>query len=258
MVIASQALTALIPLLLLAATLAPADRRDIVAQGFVRRFELSGNAAEAVTEVFARPAGGSSIGVLSVVILVFSAVSLARRLQRLYQDAWRLAPVAGVRGSLMTFVGLAALLLQIALLYLARSALRALPMDWLLSVTVSILTGVLLWICVPWLLLDGRVHWRRLVPSGVLASVCGAAYSVASTIYMPRMMETNSERYGLFGVTLALVGWLLAVALILVIATVIGAEFDRSQGWLARRVRTLLGTEEDLGRTVSPTKDDAA
>jgi membrane protein len=249
MVIAAQALTALIPLLLLVSTLAPADRRDIVSQALVRRFELSGNAADAVRQVFAQPAGASSIGVLSVVILVFSGVSLARRMQRMYQDAWRVEPVSGARGSLNTFLGLGALLMEIALLYLVRSLLRSLPMDQLLGLPVSILTGLLLWTCIPWLLLDGRVHWRRLVPGGLLASVCGAAYTVASTIYMPRLMETYSERYGLFGVTLALVGWLLCVSLILVGATVVAAEFDRSEGWFARRVRSWLG--------VSSAKDDA-
>lgn len=245
MVIASQGLTALIPLLLLVSTLAPADRRDVVARAFIRRFELTGNAAEAVREVFTRPVGTSSIGALSVVILVFSGVSLARRVQRMYQDAWRLGGVAGVRGKLTMFVGLGALLLQIALLYLARSALRSLPMDWLLSVTGSLLAGFVLWIGIPWLLLDGRLHWRRLVPSAVLASLCGAAYSAASTVYMPRMMESYSERYGLFGVTLALVGWLLCISLILVIVTVIGAEFDRSEGRIARQVRRWLGTDAD-------------
>ncbi|MFG1813642.1 YhjD/YihY/BrkB family envelope integrity protein [Kribbella sp. NPDC049174] len=249
MVIASQALTALIPLLLLVSSLAPADRRDLVSRALIRRFELSGNAADAVREVFARPVGTSSIGLLSVVILLFSGVSLARRIQRMYRDAWRLEAVPGVRDSLNSFLALGALLLQIALLYLARSLLRSLPMDHLLGIPVSILTGLVLWTAIPWLLLDGRVHWRRLVPTGLLASVCGAAYTIASTIYMPRMMETYSERYGLFGVTLALVGWLLCVSLILVSATVVGAEFDRSQGWFARRVRSWLG--------VSSTKDDA-
>jgi len=229
MVIASQALTALIPLLLLVSTLAPANRRDVVSQALVRRFELSGNAADAVSEVFARPVGASSVGALSVVILVFSGVSLARRMQRMYQDAWQLEAVAGVRGSLNTFLGLGTLVLQIALLYLARTLLRALPMDWLLSILVSILTGMLVWISIPWLLLDHRVHWRRLVPTGG-----------ASTIYMPRQMESYSERYGLFGVTLALVGWLLAVSLILVSVTVVGAELDRSEGWFARRLRSRL------------------
>ena len=100
MVIASQALTALVPLLLLISSLAPADRRDVVSRALIRRFELSGDAADAVREVFARPVGTSSIGLLSVVILLFSGVSLARRIQRMYRDAWRLEAVPGVRDSL--------------------------------------------------------------------------------------------------------------------------------------------------------------
>ena len=118
MVISSQALTALIPLLLLVSTLAPASRRDVVSTALIRRFELKGDAADAV---------------LSIVILVFSGVSLARRMQRMYQDAWRLEPLPGVRGSFNTFLGLGALLLDIALLYLARSLVRALPLEWLLG-----------------------------------------------------------------------------------------------------------------------------
>ncbi|MDX6240814.1 MAG: rane protein [Kribbellaceae bacterium] len=243
MVIASQALTALIPLLLLVSALAPADRRNVVSQALIRRFELKGNAADAVSEVFARPANGAAIGVLSVVILVFSGLSLARRLRRLYQQAWRLEAVAGVRGSLNTALGLAVLLLEIALLYLARTLVRALPLDWLLGVPISILTGLLLWTSIPWLLLDRRIHWRRLLPAGLLATACSAVYGVASTIYMPRLMDTYSERYGLFGVTLALVGWLLCVALILVIATVVAAEFDRSPGRFACRFRVRFGVE---------------
>jgi uncharacterized BrkB/YihY/UPF0761 family membrane protein len=243
MVISSQALTALIPLLLLVSTLAPASRRDLVSRALIRRFELKGEAADAVREVFAQPVGASSVGVLSVVILVFSGVSLARRMQRMYQDAWRLEPLPGVRGSFNTFLGLGALLLDIALLGLARTLVRALPLDWLLGVPVSLVSGLLLWTFIPWLLLDGRVRWRRLVPTGAVATLCSGVYGVASTIYMPRMMESYSERYGLFGVTLALVGWLLSIALIVVGATVVGAEFDRSQGWFAHRVRSWLGVE---------------
>ncbi|MEU4288124.1 YhjD/YihY/BrkB family envelope integrity protein [Kribbella sp. NPDC026596] len=247
MVIASEALTALIPLLILVSTFAPADRRDVVSQSFIRKFHLTGSAAEAVTEVFARPAGGASVGALSVLILVFSGLSLARRMQRLYLDAWHLDPLSGVRGSFNTFLGLAALVIDIGLLALARSLVRALPFDWLFSLPISLVSGFLLWISIPWLLLDGRVQWRRLVPTGVIATICASVYSLVATVYMPEQMETYSERYGLFGVTLALVGWLLVVSLILVAATVVAAEFDRSQGVFPRWVQARL----------SPTKGDA-
>jgi membrane protein len=238
MVIAAQSLTALIPLLILVSALAPAKRRDLVSQGLIRKFHLTDSAAEAVREVFARPPGGTaSIGVLSVLLLLFSALSLARRMQRLYQQAWRLPRLSGVRGSLNSLLGLAALLLQLTLLYLANSLVRTLPADWLLGVPLSLVAGLLLWTSIPWLLLDRRLHWRRLVPAGLLASLAGGIYSLASTVYMPRVIQANSERYGLFGVTLALVGWLVVVSLILVATTVVAAEFDRSKGRFARSFR---------------------
>ena len=57
-------------------------------------------------------------------------------------------------------------------------------------------------------------------------------YGVATSIYMPHLMESYSERYGLFGVTVALVGWLLCISFIVVAATVVAAEFDTGAGGL--------------------------
>jgi membrane protein len=66
---------------------------------------------------------------------------------------------------------------------------------------------------------------------------------VASAIYMPRMFASYSERYGLFGVTLALIGWLLCIALIIVASTAVATVFDRTQDPWARRIRRGLGID---------------
>jgi membrane protein len=240
MALAAQAFTALIPLLLVVSAVAPSDRRDLVSDSIIRKFHLSGGAAQAVEQLFARP-GDSAIGVLSVLLVVFSGVSLTRRMQRMYLQAWRLEPLPGVRGSLNAAVGLTALLLEIGLLSLARTLVRDLPFDWVLGAPVILLASLVLWTSVPWLLLDRRIPWRRLLPAAALTAVGASIYGVATTIYMPRLMETNSERYGLFGVTISLVGWLLCMAIIVVAATVVAAEFDRAQEHWARRLRARLG-----------------
>src|SRR3954467_9211670 len=77
-VLSSQAFTALIPLLLLVTALAPAGKRDVVGAAIIRRFGLSGDSAAAVGQLFAH-SGDSATGVLSVLLLVFSGVSLTRR-----------------------------------------------------------------------------------------------------------------------------------------------------------------------------------
>src|SRR3954470_6396236 len=239
MAIASQAFTALIPLLILVGALAPVGHQDVVADALVGRFRLGGDASAAVRQVFAHPAGAST-GLLSVVLLVFSGVSLTRRLQRMYQQAWELPPTKGLRNSLNAMLGLATLVTEIALLYFARSLVRPLPTGWVLGVPLSAAGAVLLWTSIPWLLLDRRLRWSRLLPAGVLTAACTAVYGVATTVYMPQLFETYSRRYGLFGVTLALVGWLLCVSFIVVAATVVAAQFDRDDDPWARQMRVRL------------------
>jgi uncharacterized BrkB/YihY/UPF0761 family membrane protein len=235
-VLAAQAFTALIPLLLLVSALAPADNRDIVSVGIIRRFQLGGGAADAVRQLFAH-SGDSATGVFSAFLLFFSGVSLTRRMQRMYQQAWGLEPSTGVGRALNAAFGLAVLVLGIGLLYLARTLLGWVSAADVLVVFSSVLGSFVLWTTVPWLLLDRRVAWRRLIPMGALAAVASSIYGVASTIYMPRQLESYSERYGLFGVTLALVGWLVGIALILVATTAIASEFDRTEARWARRWR---------------------
>ena len=242
MAIASQALTALIPLLLLVSALAPRSDADVVSDAIIRRFELTGSAAEAVQLVFVH-SGESSTGIVSLLLLVISGTSLARRIQRMYLQAWQLQPLPSVRGSVNATLGLGALLVQFALLYLLRSLVRTLPFEWVVGTPLSLLASLVLWTSIPWLLLDRRIHWRRLVPGAVMAAVGVSVYGFATTIYMPRLMENYNERYGLFGVTLALIEWLLCIALILVTTTVVATEFDRAQEPWARRIRARYGLE---------------
>jgi len=245
-VLSSQAFTALIPLLLLVTALAPAGRSDVVSSSISRRFELSGDSADEVSELFAH-SGSSSTGLLSVFLLLFSGISLARRLQRMYQQAWGLEASPGVGRALNAALGLGVLVLGIGLLYAARTLVGP-----VLVAPVSVAASFLVWTSVPWLLLERRIAWRRLLPAGALTAACTSAYGVASTIYMPPLFESYSERYGLFGITLALIGWLLCIALIVVAATAIAAEFDRAQDPWARRLRRILHIEPAPGGDVAP------
>jgi membrane protein len=242
-VLSSQAFTALIPLLLLVTALAPAGQSDVVAAAIVHRFQLGGQSAAAVNQLFAH-SGDSATGVLSVLLLLFSGVSLARRLQRMYQQAWGLEAPPGVGRALNAALGLVVLVLGIGLLYLARTLVGSLPAGGVLvAPLLSVVASFLVWTSVPWLLLARRIAWRRLVPGGALTAVCTTIYAIASTVYMPRLLESYSLRYGLFGVTLALIGWLLCISFIIVATTAIASEFDRAHGPWALRIRRLLRIE---------------
>lgn len=249
MVIASQAFTALIPLLIVVSAAAPAGQGNLVADVVIDRFALTGDAAAAVEAVFAHP-GEVETGVLSVLLLLISGITLARRMQRMYVQAWRVEPRAGVQGSFSAALGLGALLLEILLLQLINSLVDDLTGTPTPGAPGAFLASVVLWTTIPWLLLDRRLRWRRLLPGGIVAGACATLYGAFSTVYMPRLFEVYSQRYGLFGVTLALVGWLLSISLIVVVATVVAAELDRAPEPWAQRLSSWLRLERP-GRPLS-------
>jgi membrane protein len=256
-VLASQAFTAIIPLLILLSTLAPAGHEDFLAQTIVTRFGLTGDTAAAVHQLFTTPDHASSgVSVFSALLLVFSAVSFTRRLQAMYRAAWE-KEHEGVRSGLFAALGLAALLVEVLVLLVIRSVARSLPVDWLLMLPLSAASGLVLWTSIPYLLLNRAVHWRRLLVTGGVAAIGTALYGVATTVYMPGLMERYTLEFGLFGITIVLIGWLLVVSGVIVVSAAVGAEFDKSRTPWIVRLRTkyhLVDPDgpvlvaEDLGR----------
>ncbi len=256
MVIASQAFTTLIPLLIIVSALLPRGDPTAVSDALIERLGLSGDAAEAVQQIFGAGDAGS-IGVLSAVLLLFSSVSFTRRLQRMYQQAWRTTPVRGFQASRSAVTGLLVLVLDITLMYFLRREADDLARDWVATLTISVVASALLWTFIPWLLLDRRLEWRRLLLGGLLTGVAVAVYGYVTALYMPMLIEAYSERYGLFGVTIALVGWLLSLTFLVVTATVVAAEVDRAPEAWARALQSRLGLEprRDEGTSRSLDRD---
>jgi membrane protein len=240
-VLSSQAFTALIPLLILVSAFAPAGEPDLVARTLITKFGLSGDSADAVSQLFHVPESSSSnIGAFSALLLLFSGVSFTRRLQRMYRAAWE-QQTSGVRSGLFAALGLLALLAEVLVLYSVRSVVKTLPFGWVLTLPLTVATGLVLWTSIPYLLLNRQVHWRRLLVGGAVSALGSTLYGVATSLYMPGLIDRYTREFGLFGITIAIIGWLLAVSGILVGATAVGAEFDRSQVHWARWLRTRLG-----------------
>jgi membrane protein len=72
--------------------------------------------------------------------------------------------------------------------------------------------GLLLWTSIPYLLMNRQVHWRRVLVDGAILAIVTSLYGVATTIYTPSLLERYTNEFGLFGITIAIIGWLLAVS----------------------------------------------
>ena len=75
----------------------------------------------------------------------------------------------------------------------------------------------------------GERDWRYLAPGAAVSGVLGAMLSVASSIYVPILMDWSAEKYGLIGIAFALQSWLLVAGFMVVIGAVFGATVVRDR-----------------------------
>lgn len=227
-ILASQAFTAVVPLLLVIASMAASpEGSNRLATSLIQRFRLKGQAASALETLFSRPPDAvGGFGVVSIVLLLFSVLSLARTLQDTFESAWGM-PARGLRGTLYGISGAALFVLEIAAVTLVASLLRGTPGGAVTAWLARVAESVLIWLLLQYVLLSGRVPWRRLVPGAVLAGAGQVLITACSAVYMPNLISANSARYGVIGVALALITWLLVIAAAIVAGAVAGAELAR-------------------------------
>ena len=230
LVLGGQAFTTLIPLLIVVAAAASSKGPTVVADRLAARFHVTGTSAEAIRTLFERPPGAvGSITVIGLVFLGFSLLSLTRSLQRTYEAAWHLPP-AGVRGTLNGISALGLLISSLLVLSLLVGLLRHVPAGSVLAFVLRIAANTAVWLLLQWLLLSRRVAIRRLLPGALVIAVGSAILTFYSAVWMPRLIENNSERYGIIGITFAMLTWLILICFCTVVAAVLSAELGGAAG----------------------------
>src|SRR5262249_27212812 len=129
-----------------------------------------------------------------------------------------------VPGALHGLSAMSLLLIQVILLALLGSLLRSMSGAPVLSPAVRLLLLIPLWWLLQYLLLSRRIPALKARPGAVVAAAGQVGVTVTSAYWMPRVVATNAERYGVIGVTFALISWLIIIALAIVLAAVVGAE----------------------------------
>jgi membrane protein len=225
-VIAAQAFTSLIPFLVVASAFGPGD--EDIADRIVDRFGLEGSSARSVQQLF-NSAGEveSAVTWVGVVILVLATLSFTRATQRMFQRAYGTAP-KGPREMWRGLVWLAGFAAWVIVSSPLRETLEDLG-GVLVALTASGLTGLVLWLWTPGILL-GIPDWRRLLPGAIVSGVLGALAGVASGIYIPILLRWSADKYGLIGVAFSMQSWLLVMAFVAVVGAVVGAVATEQYG----------------------------
>jgi uncharacterized BrkB/YihY/UPF0761 family membrane protein len=242
--LASGALTAVIPLAIIASSLSSQLGGRSTADRIIDRFDLTGGGAEAVRDVFSPASGTStSVGVLGFLFLMVAVLSFSRAVQRLFEQTWELKPLS-VRntsngllwiGGLAVYVGLTGVLN--AVLGHSRLELTATLLGTPLSVVFLVWTG--------WMLSGKRIGRQELLPFGIVGSVLLAVYSVGASVYVPHLFSTYATRYGVIGAVFAIISALFCVMVVLVGSAAAGREVHDE---LARISRGEKPAEDEVRR----------
>jgi membrane protein len=221
--LASAALTATIPLMIVTSAVASELGGKGTADRIIDRYELTGGGAEAVRDVFSPASGTStSLGVIGFLFLLVAVLSFSRAVQRLIEQTWELDPlsVRNTFNGLLWIVGLgvytaASGVLQVAL---GRSSL-----DLSAALLVLPLSAVFL-VWSGWVLSAKRIERQDLLPFGIVGSAMLAVYSVGAAVYVPHLFDTYATRYGVIGAVFAMISALFCVMVTVVVSAAAGRE----------------------------------
>jgi membrane protein len=219
MALAAQAFSALIPLLIVYSAVVSRGEGQNLADAIIERFELTGAAAASVRQAFtSSETVTDSISVLGVLLVLISALSFSRGMQRLYETTYGL-PTLGMRNTKRALGWLGVVVIYLTV----RPPIAGISEnDWVRAVASLGLAGAL-WAATPYLLLGRRMPWRPLLPAALLVAIGMSILGATSVIWFPRTLASSADQFGVIGVAFALLSWLVAWGFVLVIATAGGA-----------------------------------
>ncbi len=223
MALASSALTALIPLAVLAGAVLPHVRAEGAADWLINRYALTGGGAEAVKDALApATAANTDVGWIGALLLVIAILSFARAVQRLFERTWELPPLS-VRNSFNDLVWIVGL---IAYLVISGVAHREIGTSRI-QVGANLLLTPLTAVFVMWsgrVLSARRIAVRSLAPFAIIASLALAVYFAGAAVYVPHLFSSYASRYGAIGAVFAMISALFGFMVALVASAALGRE----------------------------------
>ena len=221
--LASGALTALIPLTIVASALSSQLGGKDTAERIIDRYDLTGGGAEAVEDIFS-PASGTetSLGVLGFLFLLITVLSFTRAMQRMVEQTWELDPLS-VRNTFNGLLWIGGLGLYAAISGFLQVGLGRSNVD-LAAALLALPLSVVFLIWSAQVLSAKRIERNDLVPFGIVGAVLLAVYSVGAAVYVPHLFSVYATRYGVIGAVFAIISALFCVMVVVVGSAAAGRE----------------------------------
>ena len=231
--LAAQAFTSIFPLLIMFGTLIGAQHTTDLAAAL----DLPESSRRLLSDALGEK-GFGTFGVLSALIVLFSATGLARAMVRAYATVWNVGKVRS--GPAAALRWLAVVLLLSAFVLVSRAIGKVAddtPLPLLTDTTTLFLADAGLTLLVPWLLLGRAVPARRLLPGALVFALIMLAVRPAGHLYLPRALRSSDAHYGTIGLAFTYISWLYVISFCLLGASVVGQVFAEDPSLLGRVIR---------------------
>ncbi len=243
--LASSALTAVIPLAIVAGAITSALGGKSTADRIIDRYDLTGGGADAVRDVFAPPSGTeTSLGILGVFFLLIAVLSFSRAVQRLFEQTWELAPLS-VRNTANGLIWIGGLSAFAAVSGLIHAPLGDGIIEQVAAAVIVLPASAVFFGWSGSVLSARRISQRDLVPFAIVGAISLAIYSVGAEVYVPRLFNTYATRYGVIGAVFALISALFCVMVVTVGSAAAGREIRIELDRIARGERPAV---DEVGR----------
>ncbi|WTW92227.1 YihY/virulence factor BrkB family protein [Streptomycetaceae bacterium NBC_01309] len=231
MALAAQAFLALMPLVIVVAVAAPNAVSDGLVDAMRTKVGLGNGSTTQNVESLTSSAAETGVTVLGFLLVLLSATSFSRALQRVYERSWRLSP-GGLRSAWRPLAWIVGMVTYFVLLGLTFKITHGGGPMTVVRMGLASAGSIALWWWTPFVLLSGRVRWRALLPTALATAVGTLALGVVSAEYVPHLLSTNERRYGTIGVAFAIESWLVVLFAVVLAATVLGAVLVDTRGRL--------------------------
>ena len=208
--------------------------------GLVRHLGLNQEAAKDVSGLFTSSSTTSNaVTGTAYVFFILGGIAAASAVQDLYERSFELE-AGGLKDIFRRLVWLVGTVGWVSLAAWSDPGctMRSACGSWLFWVS---LTLTLYWWLTMWFLLSARVSWRALFPSAVATALFWVGMEVVFSFIFSGTVISDDKKYGPIGVVFALMSWLIAIGVVIILGAVVGLvwrerdlSFSRAFHWLLR------------------------
>lgn len=217
-----------------------------------RRLFLDHRAATDVSRLLAPAASvAHSLTAAGWIFFIIGGIAAASALQGLYEAVFELKP-RGARDVHRQLVWLGLFICASLLVGWGEPGVRSAGGPVPLGLLGLVAAGLFWWLSM-WVLVGGRVGWRALFPAAAATALFWVGMEIVFAFSFSGMVISNQKHYGPIGVIFALMTWLIAIGVVVILGAGVGVV------WRERRLSAGTGVHDQAvtGATREPVRDAA-